>query len=333
MKAPRFWSNPPGRPGLAAHLLASGSVFWRFGAALRAIWSKPKTAPVPVLCVGNLVAGGAGKTPMVAALAGRLAAKGCSPAIVTRGHGGRITGPHRVDLAHDTFADVGDEPLVLAATTPVWVSRDRAAGAVAAAEDGADIVLLDDGFQNPGLVKDASLLMIDAATGFGNGRVIPAGPLREPVRDGLARADAAVLVGAQSAADRTLALWPDLKALPLIRARMQPVQTGLSLSHEPVVAFAGIGRPEKFFTTLREMGADLVETHGFPDHHVYPAAILKRLIHTARQRDAMLVTTEKDAVRLPPAFRREVMVVQVTLELDDWTGVDAILDRLCRISP
>jgi tetraacyldisaccharide 4'-kinase len=270
---------------------------------------------------------------MVAALAARLAAEGRMPAIVTRGHGGRILGPHRVDPASDTYRDVGDEPLLLAATAPVWVARDRAAGARAAAEAGADIVLLDDGFQNPGLTKTASILMVDAASGFGNGRVIPAGPLREPVAGGLARADAVVLVGSEADADRTLARWPELSRLPVIRARMVPMRTGLDLAGEPVVAFAGIGRPEKFFATLREMGADLVETHDFPDHYAYPDAILKRLVTSADRANAMLVTTEKDAVRLPPAYRREVMTVQITLELSEWEAIDAILGRLRQSLP
>lgn len=333
MKAPSFWSNPPERPGLAAGLLSPISVLWRIGAQIRASRTTPIRAPVPVLCVGNLVAGGAGKTPMVAALTERLTTAGRTPAIVTRGYGGRLQGPHRVDPAADSYEDVGDEPLVLSASAPVWVARDRAAGAVAAAEDGADIILLDDGFQNPGLIKDASVLMIDAAAGFGNGRVIPAGPLREPVAEGLARADSVVLVGDDGDADRTLARWPELADVTISRARMVPRETGLSLSGEPVVAFAGIGRPEKFFATLRGMGADLVEAHGFADHYAYPDAILKRLTATARHRDAMLVTTEKDAVRLPLAYRREVMTVQVTLELEDWAAIDALLDRVCQTLP
>jgi tetraacyldisaccharide 4'-kinase len=292
--------------------------------------ASPAKVDAPVICVGNLTVGGAGKTPMVSALVRRLIESGAQPAVVSRGYGGSVRGPYRVDPAKDTYEGVGDEPLMLAAITPVWVAKDRVAGARAAIADGADIILLDDGFQNPHLVKDASILMVDAGQGFGNGRVVPAGPLREQVASGLARADLAVLVGPPADRDRVLQTWPELASTSPGLGRLEVVETGLSLTDGPILAFAGIGRPEKFFTTLRDLGAELTGTHAFPDHYPYPERIIRRLITEAAGQNAMLVTTEKDATRLPPDLRREVMTVQVTLELEDWSGIDALLARLCQ---
>jgi len=326
VRAPAFWFNLPDRPGWQARLLAPAAALWRLGAAARRARAAPIRIDAPVLCVGNLTAGGAGKTPMVAALMERLAARGVAAHVVSRGHGGRTTGPHLVDPTEDRAADVGDEPLMLAGGGLVWVAHDRAAGARAAVEAGARFILLDDGFQNPGLHKDASIVVVDAGAGFGNERVIPAGPLREPVATGLARADLVALVGSEGARRACVARRASLAdALP---AELFPIATGLPLEGSAVVAFAGIGRPEKFFETLRELGARLAEVHPFPDHHLYGAAIVRRLITRAREIDAMLVTTEKDAVRLPPELRAEVMTVPVRLELADWAPVDALLDRL-----
>ena len=330
MRAPAFWDAPA---GVLARALAPLSAFWRLGARLRAWRAVPWRAPVPVIVVGNLTAGGAGKTPLVAALIPRLAGAGLAPHVLSRGYGGRRVGPHRVDPAHDTAGDVGDEPLMLAALAPVWIARDRAAGARAAVAAGAGAILMDDGFQNPALVSDLSILAVDAVAGFGNGRVIPAGPLREPVEEGLARAAHVVLIGAPAARAAACRRWPTLAGAAPLGAEIAPVATGLDLSGMPVVAFAGIGRPVKFFATLAGMGARLVETVPFADHHAYSPAVLRRLISAARRRGAMLVTTEKDAVRLPPAFRREVVVVQIRIDLDDWAPIDADIARLAATLP
>jgi len=299
------------------------------GARFRQSRTTPERAPIPVLCVGNLTAGGAGKSPMVAALMQRLSDRGVLAHIVSRGYGGRTKGPHLVDYETDSVADVGDEPLMLSSYGPVWVSRDRAAGARAAAEAGAKMVILDDGFQNPGLVKDASIIMVDAGQGFGNGRVIPSGPLREPVAEGLDRADLTVLVGDDQAREATLRAWPILREKPLLGASLNPRKTGLSLEKVRVIAFAGIGRPEKFFQTVRDMGAVISATHGFADHQVYDRKILQRLVREARDTNAILVTTEKDAVRLPQAFRDQAFTVPICLEPEDWAPVDAVLNRIC----
>ena len=325
MRAPDFWWHPAERAGPVAGLLRPVAWCWQSVAALRTRLVRPESASVPVVCVGNLTAGGAGKTPAVAALVRRLQAAGRSPHVLLRGHGGRITGSHHVDPERDSAAEVGDEALIHAALAPTWVARDRVAGARAAVASGAGLVLMDDGFQNPSLAKDLSILVVDAGQGFGNGRVIPAGPLRESVAGGLARADLVLLVGEPSVRAAALVRWPEIATRPIVAAELRPVPTGLPLEGEPVVAFAGIGRPEKFFATLRGLGARLVAAEGFPDHHVYDERVLTRLLRLARGQDAMLVTTEKDAVRLPPPFRAEVMVVQVELVPEDWAPLDAAL--------
>jgi len=328
MKAPAHWSDDPDRPGWRTRGLGLVTPLWRLGAALRAWRARPHIAAVPVLCIGNLTAGGAGKTPMVRALRARLAERGVTAHVLSRGHGGRLRGPHLVDPTEDSAADVGDEPLMLAAEGLVWVARDRAAGADAAARAGADLILMDDGFQNPHLVQDAAIVMVDAGQGFGNGRLIPAGPLREPVAAGLARADLVVLAGPAAERERALQRWPALVAARPLAAEIRPQPTGLPLAGTPVVAFAGIGRPAKFFATLRALGAELIATHAFPDHHVYDPRIVQRMVAEARGRAALIVTTEKDAVRLPAKLRGEVLTLPVRLDLADWAPVDALLDRL-----
>jgi tetraacyldisaccharide 4'-kinase len=328
IRAPAFWARPPGRPGPLARLLAPLAWAWAAAARRRLARAPAARLGVPVICVGNLTAGGAGKTPTVIALVARLGARGVDAHVVSRGHGGRLAGPSRVDPARHAAADVGDEPLLLAAFAPVWIGRDRAAAGLAAAAAGAAAVVMDDGLQNPGLARDLSLVVVDAGSGFGNGRVIPAGPLREPVGDGLARADLVLALGEPAERARLLADWPQLAALPVLQGALRPLPTGMDWRGLRALAFAGIGRPEKFFATLHALGADLAATRAFPDHAPYGDRILARLEADARAAGAQLVTTEKDAARLPAAFRRTVLVLPVRLELDDWRPLDAALGRL-----
>ena len=321
MRAPEFWR----RDGWRARALAPAAALFGAAAAVRAGAARPAKAPLPVVCVGNLVVGGAGKTPVAIAVARRLRARGRTPHLVSRGYGGRERGPVAVDPARHDSRDVGDEALLLARAAPAWAARDRAAAARAAHAAGADIAVLDDGHQNPGIRKDLSLVVIDGGYGFGNGRLLPAGPLREPAGAGLARADAAVLIGA----DETGARRRLPGALPAIGARLAPGGGRELLAGRRVAAFAGIGRPEKFFATLEALPCEVVARSAFADHHRFREHEVLALADRAAALDAVLATTAKDSVRLPASLRGLATVLEVDIEWGDGgAAIDALLDRL-----
>jgi len=321
MRAPEFWQARSGpMAGLAARLLTPFGAGWDAAGRLRRALARPYRASVPVICVGNLVAGGSGKTPVVLALAASIAASGVAVHIVTRGYGGRLGGPVRVDPARHDAGAVGDEALLLAASSPCWVARDRAAGVREAVAGGAGIILLDDGFQNPAIEKNLSLVIVDAEYGFGNNRVIPAGPLREPVAAGLARADAIVLLGDGVEPDAARGA-----GCPIFRASLEPVD-GARFAGVPVVAFAGIGRPEKFFASLRRVGAKLIAAYPFADHHRFGDAEITRL--RDEHADVRLVTTAKDWVRLPPRLRGGIEVLEVEIRWHDTAAVAQLVGKV-----
>ncbi|MCC7275067.1 MAG: tetraacyldisaccharide 4'-kinase [Alphaproteobacteria bacterium] len=316
MRPPDFWT----RRGPLAILLRPLGALYAAGAAWRQARARPWRAPVPVVCVGNLTLGGTGKTPVAIDLAERLSAR--QPHVLTRGYGGRLAGPVRVDRAAHSAADVGDEPLLLARAAPTWVARDRVAGARAAVEGGAGLLVLDDGFQNPSLAKDLALVVVDGETGYGNGLVFPAGPLREPVAAGLARASALIVMGEDRRG--TAARSP----VPVLRARLVPRMPLGFVPRAPLVAFAGIGRPGKFFATLEGLGATLLGRHAFPDHYFFREADLLRLEGLAAACGARLVTTEKDAARLPTTWRGRIAALRVAVEWEAPDALRALLDRL-----
>ncbi len=310
MKTPAFWTED----GALAHLLAPLGALYTLGGRWRRRHATPSPSPLPVICVGNLTVGGTGKTPAAIALARRLLVAGRKPVLVSRGYRGRLVGPVRIDPRLHASADVGDEPLLLAEAAPTIVAKDRLAG-VRAARDLGDVVVLDDGFQDPRLAYDLALVVVDGGAGFGNGRVLPAGPLREPIADGLARADAVIVVG-----DGEVSI-----ARPMLRARLVPREDALRFRGRRVLAFAGIGRPQKFFSTLAEIGAEIAATRGFADHHAYDEDEVARLVEDAARLQAEPVTTRKDWVRLPEAARAMIAPIDIDLVFAD---EDAVMQRL-----
>ena len=312
MREPGFWHGPA---SFNAHLLKPLAALYGAVAAQR-LRRKGLKAGIPVLCVGNYHVGGAGKTPTVLALAKLLRELGETPVVLSRGYGGKLRGPVRVDPARHAASDVGDEPLMMADALPVVVSRKRAEGVPLARAQGATVILMDDGFQSPAIVKDASLIVIDGSRGIGNGQVFPAGPLRAPLRPQLARTDALVIVGAGSAAN-TIAAEIAAQGKPVLSAHLKPDAAQVAeLRGKRVLAFAGIGDPARFFNTLRASGIDVVAERAFADHHPYSQEEIESLITEAKRDGLALVTTEKDLARLKDRSQ-QIVPFKVTLEFED----------------
>lgn len=312
MRAPGFWM----KEGPLSLALAPLGWIWSSVSGLRMAAGQTFTAPIPVVCVGNVVSGGAGKTPVALSVAHRLP----GAHFLSRGYGGSEAGPLLVDPHKHDHLLVGDEPLLLAEDAPCWVARDRVAGARRAAAKGAACLVMDDGFQNPSLSKDISLLVIDGHVGFGNGRCMPAGPLREPVARSLARASAVVILG-EDRAD----VARRVSGKPVLTAKLEPEAEAATLVGERVIAFAGIGRPEKFFQTLETLGATVVEAYGFPDHYPYQPSEIGELLNIAKTRSAALVTTAKDFVRIAPHQRESVGVLRISVTWDDEAALMEVL--------
>jgi tetraacyldisaccharide 4'-kinase len=333
LSTPRWWYVREGAPApLARALLRPASWLWAWATARRIARARPVAVGIPVISVGNLTVGGSGKTPVTRALLARLRARGVNAHGLSRGYGGRLAGPVRVDDAHDT-REVGDEPLMMSHDAPIWIARDRAAGARAAAAAGAQVLVLDDAHQNPALRKALSLVVVDGETRggewpFGDGAVFPAGPMREPLAAGVARADAVVVL---APADLP-AVDPGLLALfggtPVLVARLVAARAP---PRGPQLAFAGIAKPWRFEAGLRAAGVDLADFAPFPDHAPYSAADLDFLAKRAADLGAGLVTTEKDWVRLPLAMRARVTPWPVVARFEDEAALDALLDRAMRV--
>jgi tetraacyldisaccharide 4'-kinase len=322
MKAPHFWSaglDPKSREAapLTCLLLSPLAFAYRKGVQAKLRKAAPVRVDIPVICVGNLTVGGVGKTPVVAAIRAMMEAQGVRAATLSRGYGGGAKGVTRVQPGTHTAADVGDEPLMLAATGESWIGRDRVAAAQAMQADGVQVIIMDDGHQNPSLHKDLSLVVIDAAAPFGNGHLLPKGPLRERVADGLARVGGVVLMG-----DGEVPGAVQQAGIQVIRASVAPVG---DTPDGPVVAFAGIGRPIKFFDALKAAGADLREAVGYGDHHVYSEGELKFLHTLASDHGAQLITTSKDHVRLPQAEQLQVLAFPVAARFEETRILDALL--------
>jgi tetraacyldisaccharide 4'-kinase len=315
IRAPKFWTGD----GWLARALAPLSTIVA-AVTNRRLAQTGWLSPVPVICCGNATVGGAGKTTLTLDLARRLTARGISVHILSRGYGGLARGPRRVRQG-DTAAITGDESLLLAGAAPTWTGPDRAASAREAIAAGAEVLLMDDGLQNPSLVKTMSLLVVDGQSGFGNGRVLPAGPLREPPGTAAARCRAVVLIGRDSTG--ALARLPS--RVPVLRADLVQCDEVAELIGRRILAFAGIAHPGKFFSGLERAGAILADREVFADHHVFSASELSRLEARARTLDAVLVTTPKDAVRLPAGMA--VRVVGVRLVWESEAEIETLLDE------
>jgi tetraacyldisaccharide 4'-kinase len=296
LEPPRWWYGSRPSDRLTAALLAPAA--WAYGAAADARFAlaTPYRSTLPVICVGNFTAGGAGKTPLALEIARIIGALGGEPAFLTRGFGGTVEGPHWVKSDADTAADVGDEALLLARAAPTVVARNRTQGARAIEASSAGAIVMDDGFQNPSLVKDLALVAVDVGAGIGNGRVLPAGPLRAPLASQMQRAGAVVLIGDDETAFSGLP-----KDVPVIRARIVPAEDAAWIRSSPILAYCGIGRPAKFFATLGELGAQITKAAPFPDHHAFTEDDARDLTGKAARLGATLVTTEKDWVRIDAA--------------------------------
>lgn len=320
MRPPDFWQ----RDGTLPRLLEPLGRLYGLGARVRPALVRPWRAPVPVICVGNLTVGGTGKTPLVLALARFLIGRGRKPHLLSRGYGARARGPLRVEPDRHDAAAVGDEPLLLAEVAPTWIARDRRAAARAATAAGADVLVMDDGYQNPALFKDLPLLVIDGGTGFGNGRLLPAGPLREAPAAGLARAAAAVVVGR----DRSGIGARLPEGLTRVTAELRPTAEARRLAGKRVLAVAGIGRPAKFFETLEELGAEVVARYSFADHRKWRAGELLALLGQAGELRAIAVTTTKDLARMPRDLRVRFRAVPVELVPEDPDALERLLAPL-----
>lgn len=317
VRAPEFWHN---KGSILSFVLSP--LGWIYGAitSMRAAAKPTWDAPIPVICVGNVVMGGAGKTLVSTDLAERLKAKGQTPHIIMRGYGGNMSAPTKVDLNLHNASDVGDEALLLARTASTWVGAQRADVANHATEDGATVLIMDDGFQNPSLAKDLCLLVVDANYGFGNGRICPAGPLRESIQNAASRAHAVISLGGS--------LPENEIDLPAFVGYTEPTSNAADIHGKRVVAFAGIGRPEKFFNSLKAAGAELTETVSFPDHHPFSNVEIENVLAKAKAQNSIAITTEKDFVRIPAALRADIISFPVILR---WVQADAfegfILER------
>lgn len=328
MREPRFWSgdiDPRSREAAPLMRFLLTPAAWLYAEVTRRKIARatPLKVRPKIICVGNLTVGGVGKSPIVAALRTYFESRtDLRVATLSRGYKGKLDGPLQVDPGVHTAADVGDEPLMMAMHGESWVGKDRAASGQDMSNHGVDIIIMDDGHQNPGLHKDLSIIVVDAASGFGNGFVIPKGPLREPIAAGLARTDAVIVVGGGP-----IPIELNNCPVPLFRARIAPVTTP---QPKPYVAFAGIGRPEKFFDTLIALNVDLRDAVPFPDHHVYSARDIDYLQRLAGDHGAALITTEKDFVRLTPEQRDGVVTLPIEVQFDREGDLDRLLANVIK---
>lgn len=317
MREPQFWRGKTAGAAILSTLLSPLGHAYGYSVRIREARANPARPKARVVCIGNLTAGGTGKTPLAIALAKRLQARGAMVVFLSRGYGGKLKDAVEVTAAHRA-EDVGDEPLLLRAVAPTIVSRNRKSGARMCDALGADVIVMDDGHQNFQIAKDLSIVVVGGG-GFGNGKLIPAGPLREPVARGLARADAVILSGG---GEHTLSFTG-----PVLRSHIVP-ENDESISGARVFAFAGIGEPDRFFDTLKVLGATLAGSRAFPDHYPFADGDIAALRSAASERNARLITTEKDFVRLSETQRKDIEPLRIRAVFDDEDALEALLDRV-----
>ena len=317
MKTPAFWTSK----NTLSNLLLPLSVLYEIGTTLYRVFIKPVTLPIPVICIGNLTAGGSGKTPVALHIGQLLKDRGIQAFFLSRGYGGTIKDPVLVDPEKHTARDVGDEPLLLAGLLPTVVAKGRLSGARFALQKGAQAIIMDDGFQNPSITKTLSLLVIDGRVGFGNKRLLPAGPLREDPESGLKRAHAVVVL------NRTTIVPALPPYTPVLNGKTHP-KDPTALKGKKLFAFCGIAYPQKFFDMLTSAGAQVIDKESFPDHYLYRESDIKKLIDRAHKKQAILVTTSKDSVRVPPALKPWVSTIEMTIDFDNAALLDSILDYI-----
>ena len=330
MREPRFWArdvDPKSREAAPLLRFLLSPVAWAYATATRRKIARatPHNVHASVICIGNLTAGGVGKSTVVAALRAQIQTTySVRVAPLSRGYKGKLSGPLQVDPETHTASDVGDEPLMLSASGEAWIGADRAAAGRAMSDAGGDVILMDDGHQNPGLAKDLSLIVVDSAMGFGNGFVIPKGPLREPVLEGLARADAIIVLGDANPP----AILHDSDR-PIFKGKVVPASAPPPGAY---VAFAGIGRPEKFFDTLNALDVDVRDAVPFPDHHTFSVGDYRYLRQLAADHDARLITTEKDLARLQQSERADIATLPIRIQIERFEALDKMIANVIKPS-
>ena len=326
IKSPNFWYQ---KRGLLSYVLWPLGVLYGVATAFRLKKLKGTLrAKCPVICVGNINVGGTGKTPTTIALVERLQARGHTIVVISRGYRGLETGPVLVNPMQHTAKQVGDEPLLISALCAVVVARDRRAALKLAEEQVPDVILMDDGFQSPLIHKDLSIVVVNAALGFGNGFCIPAGPLREPVNGGLKRSDIFLSIGSEESQKVFRSQFTKTFDETHVTGEIKPLHTGMHWEGLDVFAFAGIAHPLNFLTTLKRLGANIRGHEALSDHEPLSPALMKRLAAKAAKMNAQMVCTEKDAARLPMEYRKQVLALPVRLEISDWSKIDIFLDDL-----
>ena len=321
LKAPKFWYLK--KDSFLSNSLYPLSLIFRLGTKIRNIISSEKHSKLPVICVGNIVIGGAGKTPVALKIGNMLKESGYNPHFVSKGYGGLEKNNTLVKDWHSPNS-VGDESLLLSEIAPTWIGIDRNRSFKLASDNGADCIVMDDGFQNPTLQKDFSIIVINGEQGFGNKRVIPSGPLRESINRGLSRTNLVITIGdiSESVKDKIP------KHIPIIEANFKIKEDDLMLKGQKVTAFAGIAYPEKFFNSLKLLKANIVDEISYSDHHIYSENDLLYLAEIANKNNSILVSTKKDIVRIPKSFRSLVRTIDGFIQLNDEKLLLEILSNL-----